>query len=276
MKDRAREMLESGEVDLFLGYRIQEGHPLPYFFSRDRPEEIEDIVPGPARYPLEKMAMAVASRIPDIRIGLLCRDCNQRTLNVLTVCNQIDPDRIKTVNVNCCPSGLRDHADCSYLERGKEKQGRKEEGWDRNMDPGDVEKYPPGERFTRWMYEFQKCIKCYGCRNICPVCFCRSCSLESPDLVKTGDSPPEVPLFHLIRAVHMAGRCIDCGLCEDACPMDIPLRLLYRKVNEIVKEVFQYETGTSLVRSPFNLLGDEMILDPDSILEDRPRQGQGR
>ena len=83
--------------------------------------------------------------------------------------------------------------------------------------------------FDRWMYEFQKCLKCYGCRDICPVCFCKECSLEHGDLVETGGVPPEVPLFHLIRAVHMAGRCIDCGLCEDACPVDIPLRLLYRK-----------------------------------------------
>jgi formate hydrogenlyase subunit 6/NADH:ubiquinone oxidoreductase subunit I len=74
--------------------------------------------------------------------------------------------------------------------------------------------------------------------------------------VETGGVPPEVPLFHLIRAVHMAGRCIDCGLCEDACPVDIPLRLLYRKSNEIVKDLFGYETGLSQEQPPFSLLGE--------------------
>jgi ferredoxin len=111
------------------------------------------------------------------------------------------------------------------------------------------------------MYEFEKCIKCYGCRDICPVCFCKECSLEHPELISTGTLPPENPIFHLVRAVHMGGRCIDCGLCEDSCPADISLRLLYRKVNEIVEDEFGYETGTRADQPPFNLLGDEVTLD---------------
>jgi len=80
-------------------------------------------------------------------------------------------------------------------------------------------------------------------------------------LIATGSVPPEVPIFHLVRAVHMGGRCIDCGLCEDACPVDISLRLLYRKVNEIVSDVFDYKTGTSADQSPFNMLGEEVTLE---------------
>ncbi|MBW1940003.1 MAG: 4Fe-4S binding protein, partial [Deltaproteobacteria bacterium] len=95
-----------------------------------------------------------------------------------------------------------------------------------------------------WTYELSTCIKCYGCRNICPVCFCKECTLDSPALIATGgDLPPEIPIFHLVRAVHMGGRCIDCGLCEDACPMDIPLRMLYRKVNGIVAKGEWYCCG---------------------------------
>jgi hypothetical protein len=41
--------------------------------------------------------------------------------------------------------------------------------------------------------------------------------------------------------------------------MDIPLRLLYGKVNQIVSDVFDYQTGTSSARSPFNILGDEAL-----------------
>ena len=54
----------------------------------------------------------------------------------------------------------------------------------------------------------------------------------------------------------MVGRCIDCGLCEEACPADIPLRTLYKKVAEIVSEELGYRTGYTLEeKSPFNIIG---------------------
>jgi formate dehydrogenase subunit beta len=186
-------------------------------------------------------------------------------LNVLYIWNQLNPENIKTIGVNCCPSKLKEHGDCSYLEPEHAPPIKRNIGIDNNMDVKIAEEFNQEERFNRWMYEFQKCIKCYGCRDICPVCFCKECSLEHTDLIATGSIPPEVPIFHLVRAVHMGGRCIDCGLCEDACPVDIPLRLLYRKVNEIVSEVFDYTTGTSADQSPFNMLGEEVTLKPKPI-----------
>jgi ferredoxin len=187
-------------------------------------------------------------------------------LNVLRVWNQLKPGQVEALSVNCCPSGLRSHADCSYLEPETAGTVKCQLGQDGNQSLEEVEAQSDSERFDRWIYEFSKCIKCYGCRDICPVCFCKDCSLEHPDLVGTGRLPPDIPIFHLVRAVHMAGRCIDCGLCEDACPAEIPLRLLYRKVNAIVKDLFDYDTGTSDALSPFSILGDKPTMSPQPLL----------
>ena len=262
VKTKVRNWLDRGTIDVFLGYKMVDGHPLPHCFSRQRPEELDDLVVSSARYSLEKIATHMVAVDPDVKIGMLARDCNQRALNVLVVWNQLNPDNIRTVNVNCCPSDLKARADCSYLEPEAAGSYKKKVGVDNNLRPEDFELHPQPQRLSRWLYEFQKCIKCYGCRDICPVCFCNECSLTHKDLVGTGALPPEVPIFHLVRAVHMAGRCIDCGLCEDACPADIPLRLLYRKVNQIVTRVFDYQTGTSADQSPFNILGDRVTLEP--------------
>ena len=265
MNRKVKRWLEDGTVDIFLGYRLVDGHPLPHCFTKERLEELGDLIVGQARYSLEKIATHIAAVKPDIKIGMLARDCNQRALNVLYIWNQLNPDNIETINVNCCPSNLKEHGDCSYLEPETAGAYKKQVGVDNNLRPADAEKHDQPQRLARWMYEFQKCIKCYGCRNICPVCFCTECSLEHKELVDPGTLPPEIPIFHLVRAVHMAGRCIDCGLCEDACPVDIPLRLLYRKVNEIVVNVFDYETGSSADQSPFSILGDKVTLEPKPL-----------
>ncbi len=248
--------LETGEFDFFLGYRRVDGHPLPHGFVKARLEEIEDLVESAERYPLEKYACHLAAIHPELTIGLPARNCTQRAVQVLEVFNQLKPGQVKTIPLGCCPSDLHDRADCSYLKPGRSGPYKVQVGIDNNLLPEALDGLESGERLGRWMYEFQKCIKCYGCRNICPVCFCKTCSLEEEELVAAGTLIPEVPIFHLVRAVHMAGRCIDCGLCEEACPMNIPLRLLYRKVNEIMSARFDYKAGTSPLPPPLNFVGD--------------------
>jgi len=122
----------------------------------------------------------------------------------------------------------------------------------------EVESLPPSGRLRFWEEHFSRCIKCYGCRNICPMCFCEDCALENPQLVEPGVVPPEFPSFHLIRALDMAGRCVDCGLCEEACPAGIPLRSLYRRMQEVMEERFGYRPGEDPERrNPLSELGSE-------------------
>lgn len=262
MKNKVKEWLENGTVDLFLGYKMVFGHSLPHCFSKEQIDDVDQLIVGETRYSLEKIATHLYRSDPDLKIGLLARDCNQRALHVLEIWHQLDPEKIVPLNVNCCPSPIKPQADCSYMSGETAAPYKKKVGIDNAMDTEVADSFSTQEKSVRWMYEFQKCIKCYGCRNICPVCFCAECTLEHKDLVGPGRLPPQIPIFHLVRASHMAGRCIDCGLCEDACPMDIPLRLLYRKVTNIVEDVFDYTTGESNTQSPFSILGDKVKLSP--------------
>ncbi len=75
-----------------------------------------------------------------------------------------------------------------------------------------------------------------------------------------GQKLPPDNSFHMGRAIHMGGRCIDCGLCEEVCPARIPLRSLYKEVNSLIHEVFGYQPGFDAGKSPFTFLGDEMFL----------------
>jgi len=58
-----------------------------------------------------------------------------------------------------------------------------------NEKVASIDKMELDERFKFWEIEFNRCVKCLGCRNICPMCFCNECTLEEANLIDTGEVP---------------------------------------------------------------------------------------
>lgn len=108
-----------------------------------------------------------------------------------------------------------------------------------------LEALSPAERWAFWQEQFAKCVKCYACRQVCPFCFCEQCLCDrnKPQMVEGTPRPAGNTAWHLVRAMHLAGRCAGCAECERVCPMDIPLNLLNRKMARELKELFQSEAG---------------------------------
>ena len=109
----------------------------------------------------------------------------------------------------------------------------------------ELEDMPPAQRWEFWKHEFSRCIRCNACRQVCPACFCERCFVEEtePQLVSTLPRWQDNLMFQATRIMHTAGRCVDCGECERACPVNIPLRSLTKKMEEIVAELFNYRAG---------------------------------
>ena len=106
----------------------------------------------------------------------------------------------------------------------------------------EIEAMPLEARLQFWTGILSRCTRCHACRQVCPMCFCERCIADKtqPGWIESSPHARGNLAWHLTRALHLAGRCVDCGECERACPAQIPLSLLNRKVARIVKDRFGY------------------------------------
>ena len=103
------------------------------------------------------------------------------------------------------------------------------------------------------------CIRCHNCMTVCPICYCKECFFNSPTFEMEADRylglahkrgaarmPADLLLFHLTRMAHMSHSCVQCGMCEEACPMGVPVFRLFKATSEQVQALFDYKPGRDL------------------------------
>ena len=120
-------------------------------------------------------------------------------------------------------------------------------------DVEQIEQYSLPDRLKFWEKELDRCIRCYACRNACPLCVCRDrCIAETrtPKWLTQRCNLKEKFFYHMIHAMHLAGRCTECGECQRVCPVEIPVTLIKKKLNQIVKELLGYEAGIDPQKQP--------------------------
>jgi ferredoxin len=125
-------------------------------------------------------------------------------------------------------------------------------GIDPYADVAAIEAMSTEERWKFFDELLAPCIRCYACRNACPLCYCPTCFVDEskPQWVGKGQDPIDVRTFHFLRAYHCAGRCTDCGACERACPVGINMRLLTKKLNKDCLELYTWEAGLAIDKRP--------------------------
>ena len=116
----------------------------------------------------------------------------------------------------------------------------------------EIEEKTSQEKWEYFTGLIAPCIRCYACRNACPLCYCPTCFVDEsrPQWVGKSIDPTDTMTFHFLRAYHCAGRCTDCGACERVCPVGIPVRQFTSKLNKDTFALFGWEAGLSLEKRP--------------------------
>jgi formate dehydrogenase subunit beta len=113
------------------------------------------------------------------------------------------------------------------------------------------------ERLKAIIEETSRCIKCYTCVEVCPALF----NTTKPYITAfPGKVPPELG-FHLLRYSHVADSCIDCGQCEELCPMDIPNALFMHAIEADLEELYGYHAGEDMSLPAVAITEEPLIKD---------------
>jgi formate dehydrogenase (coenzyme F420) beta subunit len=256
LRQTCRRLLEEGTVQAVIGYGrpAPDSRVVPVFITKS--EDADQLVwddqcfANLTKYLSRKEVLTLG------KIAICVKGCDERALLALEKESQIDRTQIVVIGLACDGVGNPHLAKCEscdvHMPRradiviGKATVADSTVAAERRY--AEIEEFlkkTPEERMAYWTSELSRCIKCYACRQVCPMCYCRQCIVDKnrPVSISTSATLKGNFAWQITRAFHLAGRCVGCDECTRACPAGIDLRLLNLSLAKAAEENFNFRAG---------------------------------
>ena len=241
-----KKLLEEKTVDCVVAFQPggAEGMSLPYIFTD--PPDAEGLiwnnrcVSNLARYLVGRKG----------KPAIVAKPCDGRAVVSLCAENQIKREDVHIIGVACASvvdekgERLLCCAECKMVTPPV---------YDNLIDDPAANSKVPREKdrshagdIKHFEKEIEKCILCFACRGACYGCYCNVCFMDRglPNWQPSNPDKGAKMLYHATRAMHLAGRCVECGACENACASGVNLRYIISELTDFVDELYDYKAGT--------------------------------
>ncbi|MDR0521774.1 MAG: 4Fe-4S dicluster domain-containing protein [Planctomycetaceae bacterium] len=259
LQEKAKELLTEKKVDVIIGFGILETGGTGAVFITD-PQQTNRLVWNDQC----SVNLAVYLTRKEIKKlgkpGIVVKGCDAKAVAVLESESQIDRSIVTVIGIAC--EGMKESGTlqnkclaCDVHEplhcdiviggtaSGEVKPEQPKSARYAKLDK--ILSMPLEERLEYWKEEFSRCIKCYACRQSCPLCYCNVCVADKnrPVRIDTSATLKGNFAWNILRAFHLAGRCVGCSACTNACPAGIDLDLLNLTLAKAAEDHFQFRSG---------------------------------
>lgn len=246
LRASARRLLEAGTVKVVIGHG-ERGAPV--FVTR--PDETHQLAwndrcqANLTTYLKRKEIRALG------KPAIVVKGCDERALVVLEKESQVEREHVHVIGMACEGVGAARCTTCDVRtpRYADEVIGQVDGGAvspdERFQALAEFLRKSPAERIAYWAGELERCVKCYACRQVCPLCYCERCIADKnrPTVIDTSPTLKGNFAWQITRAFHLAARCVGCDECTRACPAGIDLRLLNLSLARAAEDQFGYRAG---------------------------------